>query len=150
MLLKVSKRPQTRSVTIYGNITPVRSLGSQPSVQASLDSITLGRDRILCIQQQDSRLSEFKSLEAQGLWVSTGKLVWFRNRDLLSENKPVDGYPLYWADNQNGLMTQHPIECDREQPTATSYFRLATIVLSIVSQPKSSFIVFTLHTSAAT
>lgn len=115
MLLKVSKRPQTRSVTIYGNITPVRSLGSQPSVQASLDSITLGRDRILCIQQQDSRLSEFKSLEAQGLWVSTGKLVWFRNRDLLSENKPVDGYPLYWADNQNGLMTQHPIECDREQ-----------------------------------
>ena len=57
MLLKVSKRPQTRSVTIYGNITPVRSLGSQPSVQASLDSITLGRDRIRCIQQQDSRLS---------------------------------------------------------------------------------------------
>ncbi len=120
MLLKVSKRPQTNSVTIYGDITPAHSLGSQSSVQASLNSITLGKDLILCIQQQDSRLSEFKSLEARGLWVSTGKLVWFRNRDLLSEDKPVDGYPLYWSDNQNGLRTQHPIECDRKQWVTSS------------------------------
>lgn len=45
----------------------------------------MGRDRILRVERQDPRLSRFKTLSEQGMWVSTGKLVWFRNRDQLEQ-----------------------------------------------------------------
>lgn len=51
----------------------------------------------------------------QGLWVSTGKLVWFRNRDVLSDVEQPNGHPLYWSDNQCGMVMAHPVKCDREQ-----------------------------------
>lgn len=115
MLLKVSKRQQAGKVTIFNDVTPFLPLSEQASTSATLDSLTLGHERILRIQQQDSRLQGFKSLSDQGLWVSTGKLVWFRNRDVLSDENTTGGYPLYWSDNQRGLETEHPVQCDREQ-----------------------------------
>lgn len=115
MLLKVSKRMQNSKVKVYENITPFCPLLSQQSKQIDLNSLLLGYESILCLQQQDSRLSQFKSLDSQGLWVSTGKLVGFRNKDLLSENEIENGYPLYWSDNQNHLKTEHPVVCNRKQ-----------------------------------
>ena len=75
----------------------------------------MGRDRILRVERQDPRLSRFKTLSEQGMWVSTGKLVWFRNRDLLSATEKPGSHPLYWSDNQRGMTTVHPVKCDREQ-----------------------------------
>lgn len=115
MLLKISKRPQTDKVTIYNDVSPSLSLNKQTCVLEPLSSLILGRDRILRVQQQDARLAGFKTLSDQGLWVSTGKLVWFRNRDVLSADETPSGHPLYWSDNQNGLTTVHPVECDRQQ-----------------------------------
>lgn len=115
MLLKVSKRAQAKKVTVYADATPSLPLDDQPHESVTLSALTLGRDRILRIQKQDPRLSGFKTMADQGLWVSTGKLVWFRNRDVLSNVEEPNGHPLYWSDNQNGMMTTHPVECDREQ-----------------------------------
>ena len=115
MLVKVSKRPQVKKVTVYADATPARPLEQQPHESVILKALLMGRDRIVRIQRQDPRLSEFKTMAEQGLWVSTGKLVWFRNRDVLSNVEEPDGHPLYWSDNQNGMVTVHPVECDREQ-----------------------------------
>lgn len=57
----------------------------------------------------------FKTLSEQGMWVSTGKLVWFRNRDLLSDTEKPGSHPLYWSDNQRGMTTVHPVKCDKGQ-----------------------------------
>lgn len=115
MLVKVSKRPQAGKVTIYADATPVEPLECQPHESTELKALLMGRDRIVRIQRQDPRLSEFKTMADQGLWVSTGKLVWFRNRDVLSNTEEPNGHPLYWSDNQSGMVMAHPVECDREQ-----------------------------------
>lgn len=115
MLVKVSKRSQVKKVTVYADASPVEPLEQQPHESVALKALLMGRDRIVRIQQQDPRLSGFKTMADQGLWVSTGKLVWFRNRDVLSNVEKPDGHPLYWSDNQNGVVTVHPVKCDREQ-----------------------------------
>lgn len=115
MLLKVSKRPQTNRVLIYDDASPAMPLSEQHSIEVPLDSLLLGRDRILRVQQQDERLADFEPLCNRGMWVSTGKLVWFRNRDILSLTETADGYPLYWSDNQCGSVAKHPVECNRSQ-----------------------------------
>lgn len=115
MLLKVSKRPQAKKVLVYADATPAEPLEQQAHEDIMLKSLLMGRDRIIRIRQQDPRLSGFQTLADQGLWVSTGKLVWFRNRDLLSTVKKSEGHPLYWTDNQDGLIMTHPVECDRAQ-----------------------------------
>ncbi|PLS31800.1 restriction endonuclease subunit M [Bifidobacterium margollesii] len=115
MLVKVSKRPQTKKVSVYAEAMPVAPLESQPHESVALKALLMGRDRIVRIQPQDPRLSGFGTISDQGLWVSTGKLVWFRNRDVLSAVERPKGHPLYWSDNQNGMMMVHPVECDREQ-----------------------------------
>ncbi len=115
MLLKVSKRPQTKKVMVIADASPMMPLAQQPADMVALKALTMGSDRILRIRQQDARLSGFKTLSDEGLWVSTGKLVWFRNRDVLSSVAEPDGHPLYWSDNQCGLVMRHPVDCDREQ-----------------------------------
>lgn len=115
MLVKVSRRPQAKKVTVYADATPVEPLECQTHESAALKALLMGRDRIVRIRQQDPRLSGFKTMADQGLWVSTGKLVWFRNRDVLSNAEEPNGHPLYWSDNQQGLVTVHPVKCDREQ-----------------------------------
>lgn len=115
MLVKVSKRPQAGKVTVYADATPVEPLECQPYESTELKALLMGRDRIVRIQRQDPRLSGFKTMADQGLWVSTGKLVWFRNRDVLSNTEEPNGHPLYWSDNQSGMVMVHPVECDREQ-----------------------------------
>lgn len=115
MLVKVSRRRQAEKVTVYAEASPVEPLEGQPHESVALKALLMGRDRIVRVRQQDSRLSGFKTMADQGLWVSTGKLVWFRNRDVLSDAEEPGGHPLYWSDNQNGMMTVHPVECDREQ-----------------------------------
>lgn len=115
MLVKVSKQPQTKKVTVYADAMPVGSLERQPHESVALKALLMGRDRIVRVRQQDPRLSNFRTMADQGLWVSTGKLVWFRNRDVLSDVEEPDGHPLYWSDNQDGMVTVHPVECDREQ-----------------------------------
>lgn len=81
----------------------------------ALRALSMGRDCILRIRRQDARLAGFKTMADEGLWVSTGKLVWFRNRDVLSDDEVVGGHPLYWSDNQDGLRMEHPVECERAQ-----------------------------------
>lgn len=115
MLLKVSKRSQGDRVVVYDDASPVTPLSEQHSIEVPLDSLLLGRDRILRVQQQDERLADFEPLCNHGMWVSTGKLVWFRNRDILSPTEMTDGYPLYWSDNQRGSVAKHPVECGRPQ-----------------------------------
>lgn len=115
MLVKLSKRPQHERVEVYADITPTEPLDAQSHESVLLEDLLMGRDCVVRIRRQDSRLSGFKTLAEQGLWVSTGKLVWFRNRDILSVEESREGYPLYWADNQNGIMTAHPVDCNREQ-----------------------------------
>lgn len=115
MLLKVSKRKQIGSIAVYDGISPEIPLGRQPHELIPLEALTMGRDRILRVERQDPRLSRFKTLSEQGMWVSTGKLVWFRNRDLLSATEKPGSHPLYWSDNQRGMTTVHPVKCDREQ-----------------------------------
>ncbi|KFI97037.1 Eco57I restriction-modification methylase domain-containing protein [Bifidobacterium stellenboschense] len=115
MLVKMSKRQQAEKVTVYAEASPVEPLEDQPHESVALKALLMGRDRIVRVRQQDPRLSGFKTMADQGLWVSTGKLVWFRNRDVLSDVEDPNGHPLYWSDNQNGMMTLHPVECDREQ-----------------------------------
>lgn len=115
MLLKVSKRKQSGSVAVYDGIRPEIPLDRQPHELIPLEALTMGRDRILRVERQDPRLSRFKTLSEQGMWVSTGKLVWFRNRDLLSDTEKPGSHPLYWSDNQRGMTTVHPVKCDREQ-----------------------------------
>lgn len=117
MLLKVSKRPQVDTVTIYDDASPTTPLSEQHADSMPLASLLLGRDHMLRIRQQDDRLIDFKPLCERGLWVSTGKLVWFRNRDILSDADTPGGYPLYWMDNQDGLVTEHPVQCERPQWT---------------------------------
>lgn len=115
MLLKVSKRVQIGTVTVYANVVPDCPLEQQPHESVALESLLMGKDRILRIQQQDPRLAAFMPMADQGLWVSTGKLVWFRNRDVLSDVEQPNGHPLYWSDNQCGMVMAHPVKCDREQ-----------------------------------
>ena len=115
MLVKVSKRPQAKSVTIYADASPVEPLVRQRHESVALKALLMGHDRIVRIQQQDPRLAGFKTMADQGLWASTGKLVWFRNRDVLSSVEEPNGYPLYWSDNRHGLVMSHPVDCDREQ-----------------------------------
>lgn len=115
MLLKVSKRKQTNKIVIYDDVSPSCPLREQKSVSESLSALTLGKDCILRIRRQDGRLNDFKTLSEQGLWVSTGKLVKFRNLDILSDKKISGGYPLYWSDNQRGLAVKHPVKCERSQ-----------------------------------
>lgn len=115
MLLKVSKRPQGATVTIYDEATPDEPLEAQQHESVPFASLLMGHDRIVRINRQDPRLTGFSTLTEQGLWVSTGKLVWFRNRDLLSDSQEPGGHPLYWSDNQHGLTTVHPVVCDRMQ-----------------------------------
>lgn len=95
MLLKVSKRKQIGSIAVYDGISPEIPLGRQPHELIPLEALTMGRDRILRVERQDPRLSRFKTLSEQGMWVSTGKLVWFRNRDLLSATEKPGSHPLY-------------------------------------------------------
>lgn len=115
MLLKISKRAQIKGIEVYPDATPAIPLEKQQHETVGLDSMLMGRDCILRVQRQDARLSGFETMTDQGLWVSTGKLVWFRNRDVLSADEQQDGHPLYWSDNQDGLVTVHPVQCSREQ-----------------------------------
>ena len=115
MLLKLSKRGQCEQVVVYKDIAPSDELSENDAEHVPFTSLILGKEQIIRIEQQDSRLSGFNALSDQGLWVSTGKLVWFRNRDLLVSEAQPHTYPLYWADNQVGIRTEHPVETDREQ-----------------------------------
>lgn len=115
MLVKVSKRSQAERVTVYAEATPAEPLACQPYESIAVKALMMGHDRILRIRQQDPRLSGFATMADQGLWVSTGKLVWFRNRDVLSNVEEPDGHPLYWSDNQRGMVMVHPVQSDREQ-----------------------------------
>lgn len=115
MLLKLSKRPQQDEVTLYESIVPDIPLAMQPSSQVSFDQLVFGRERIIRVHPQNRKLQGLHTLEEEGFWVSTGKLVWFRNRDLLAKDKADGEYPLYWAFNQTGMSTPHPVDGDREQ-----------------------------------
>ena len=115
MLVKVSRRPQAENVTVYADALPTEPLERQRHESVALRALLMGHDRIVRVQRQDPRLSGLKTLADQGLWVSTGKLVWFRNRDVLSNVEQPHGHPLYWSGNQHGLMMVHPVECNREQ-----------------------------------
>lgn len=115
MLLKISKRPQRSRVLIYDNVSPAQTLDEQYHRLIPLQSLLFGPNKIVKMNQTDSRLAEFHTLEEQGLWVSTGKLVWFRNRDILSAVPSADGYPLYWAENQHGLQAIHPFQGRHDQ-----------------------------------
>ncbi|KFI63892.1 Eco57I restriction-modification methylase domain-containing protein [Bifidobacterium cuniculi] len=115
MLLKISKGPQHGKVTVYSEASPNAPLIEQPHDSADLSSLLVGRNRILRIHQEDHRLARFSTLDEVGLWVSTGKLVWFRNRDILHEDRAEHDFPLYWSDNQHGLSVDHPVVSDREQ-----------------------------------
>lgn len=115
MLVKVSRRPQTAQVTVYREVTPSLPLAVQHHEKVPLDSLVTGHSHVVRIQGQDPRLADFAPLRETGLWASTGKLVWFRNRDVLSATETEDGYPLYRTDNQRGLLTLHPVTTGREQ-----------------------------------
>lgn len=116
MLLKVSRARQSCTVSVYNEITPLDNLRTSKHRVSTLSNLLAGPRQILRIQTQDSLLENFPTLAESGLWVSTGKLVSFRNRDLLL-NKPVESsLPLYWTDNTNSLVAIHPnIESRHEQ-----------------------------------
>ncbi|MGO5318552.1 Eco57I restriction-modification methylase domain-containing protein [Bifidobacterium boum] len=115
MLLKLTKQAQRPDVLVYASATPSLPLDRQQAEHVPFNQLILGHDRIIRVQQQDPRLASFGTLSEQGLWVSTGKLVWFRNRDILSAQATPGSHPLYWSDNQAGLLTPHPVDCKREQ-----------------------------------
>lgn len=113
MLLKVSRRQQQPNVTVYADASPLQPLSEQESQTVPIGSLVSGKDCIIRIKPQDQRLNQFKTLAENGLFASTGKLVWFRNRSIISESKTK--YPLYWTANQHGLMTVHPVDGTRGQ-----------------------------------
>lgn len=115
MLIKLSKRRQQDNVVVYDGISPVDSLSPDKAETIQFASLILGKERVIRIEKEDSRLARFKSLSSQGFWVSTGKLVWFRNRDILSTEETDESYPLYWSGNQSGLQTLHPVQSDKAQ-----------------------------------
>ncbi|MFC2346335.1 MAG: Eco57I restriction-modification methylase domain-containing protein [Scardovia wiggsiae] len=120
MLLKLSKRQQAESIRIYNDVSPYAALKSQTSDRVLFKDLVLGQEKIIRIHDQDSRLTRFKTISEQGLWVSTGKLVWFRNRDILFEHEQTNGYPLYWSANQHGVVTTHPAVSDKKQWMSSS------------------------------
>lgn len=109
MLLKISKGRQRPAVTVYTAITPLDDLHNSVHRDAALDDLLVGSSRILRIQVQDPLMAGLPTLAESGLWVSTGKLVWFRNRDLLLNNPAEDALPLYWSDNAASLEAVHPV-----------------------------------------
>ncbi|MFT8927516.1 MULTISPECIES: Eco57I restriction-modification methylase domain-containing protein [Bifidobacterium] len=115
MLLKVSKRRQCPIVSVYNGIAPLDDLRSKGHRDAMLNDLLVGSSRILRIQVQDALLAGLPTLAESGLWVSTGKLVWFRNRDILLNEPVKDVLPLYWSDNASSLEATHPMMGSRRE-----------------------------------
>lgn len=115
MLLKVSKRRQCSVVSVYNGIAPLDDLRNKGHRDAILDDLLVGSSRILRVQVQDALLASLPTLAESGLWVSTGKLVWFRNRDILLDRPARDALPLYWPDNAGSLEASHPLMRSRRE-----------------------------------
>ena len=113
MLLKLSRKTQRKTVTVYQDVSAGTPLIKQDHHDFPIENLVFGKEKIVRIQQQDPRLNQFRTLSENGLWASTGKLVCFRNRDIISEK--TTSYPLYWAANQKGLVTVHPVTGTRGQ-----------------------------------
>ena len=115
MLIKISRSQQASRITVYPHANTFDDFGHQKKESYTLKNLLMGTYKILRIQQTNPKLEKLSTLAEQGLWVSTGKLVWFRNRDILFRNHVEGSYPLYWSDNQNGGITHDPVTANREQ-----------------------------------
>ncbi|MDN5973071.1 methyltransferase [Bifidobacterium crudilactis] len=133
MLLKLSKRAQGSLVMVYDGISPSDDLQTVEHVEASLNDLLVGGSRILRVRRQSSRLAGLPTLAESGLWVSTGKLVWFRNRDILLSEPEEDSLPLYWSDNTAQLEAEHPVSGSRREQWVSNNAYERHVVLPVGS-----------------
>lgn len=133
MLLKISKRSQGAVVSIYNGITPCDDLQEISPKKTPLRELLVGSSRILRVQAQNTLLEGLQTLAQSGFWVSTGKLVWFRNRDILLAEPEEDALPLYWSDNVRFLEAEHPVLASRRQQWVASQAYERHVVLPVGS-----------------
>ncbi len=108
MLVRLSRKSQTPSISVGSSTTKFDKANIKLYPSASL---IVGNDLVVRIDPSCISLFD-KTIAEKGLCASTGKVVDFRSRDYISNDKPVDvpSVPLVYAGNFPGGKFSHPLD----------------------------------------
>jgi adenine-specific DNA-methyltransferase len=111
MILKISKRSQIQRITVS------TSFGKEDSPSITdypSDTLISQQDYVVRVAPEGNS-SGMRSLKESGFCASTGKVVDFRIKEHLSQEKTEGASPLFYPQNFDSEGMHHPLDCRKAQ-----------------------------------